>query len=118
MYLLLTESLHHLHVSQGLQWFLLAEDEIASRIVAMVGRRSHGKRSELQSTPKVPGVRYLHPVGENNLQYTNDAKLMRKLKAQGQFICQKYSSNMSCLTFSCIFSCVSVVGYTQIIMLS
>ncbi|XP_037542866.1 bromodomain adjacent to zinc finger domain protein 2B [Nematolebias whitei] len=68
---------------EGLQWFLLAEDEIASRIVAMVGRRSHGKRSELQSSSIVPGVRYLHPVGENNLQNFNDAKLMRKLKAQG-----------------------------------
>lgn len=82
-FFLLTESLHHLHVSQGLQWFLLAEDEIASRIVAMVGRRSHSKRSEQKSTPKGAGVRYLHPVGENNLQDANDAKLMRKLMAQG-----------------------------------
>ncbi|XP_024863459.1 bromodomain adjacent to zinc finger domain protein 2B isoform X3 [Kryptolebias marmoratus] len=67
---------------EGLQWFLLAEDEITSSIIAMDGRRRHSRKSEHQSTPEGPGVRYPHPVGENNLQDVNDAKLMRKLKAQ------------------------------------
>lgn len=52
----------------------------------MDGRRSRSKRSEHQSTPKGPGVRYPHPVEEENLQDVTDAKLLRKLKAQGQFM--------------------------------
>lgn len=52
----------------------------------MDGKRSQSKQSEHQSTPKGPRVKYPHPVREDNLQDVTDAKLMRKLKAQGQFV--------------------------------
>uniref|UniRef100_A0A3Q1GTP3 Bromodomain adjacent to zinc finger domain 2B n=1 Tax=Acanthochromis polyacanthus TaxID=80966 RepID=A0A3Q1GTP3_9TELE len=71
---------------KGLQWFLLAEDEIAPSIIAMDGRRSRRTKSEHQ--PPGDGTRARqwksHPlnVGENNFQDISDAKLQRKLEAQ------------------------------------
>uniref|UniRef100_A0A3Q1FY71 Bromodomain adjacent to zinc finger domain 2B n=1 Tax=Acanthochromis polyacanthus TaxID=80966 RepID=A0A3Q1FY71_9TELE len=73
-------------VMKGLQWFLLAEDEIAPSIIAMDGRRSRRTKSEHQ--PPGDGTRARqwksHPlnVGENNFQDISDAKLQRKLEAQ------------------------------------
>ncbi|XP_069558573.1 bromodomain adjacent to zinc finger domain protein 2B-like isoform X2 [Brachyistius frenatus] len=71
---------------EGLQWVLLAEDEIAPSIIAMDGRR--GRRSKFEHQPTVDGIGARqwksHPlnVGENNFQDISDAKLLRKLEAQ------------------------------------
>ncbi|XP_035460701.2 bromodomain adjacent to zinc finger domain protein 2B isoform X3 [Scophthalmus maximus] len=64
---------------EGLQWVLLAEEEIAPSIIAMDGRRSRRLGSEHQPT----GWK-AHPlnVGENNFPDVNNAKLQRKLEAQ------------------------------------
>ncbi|KAG7227522.1 hypothetical protein INR49_005337, partial [Caranx melampygus] len=71
---------------EGLQWFLLAEEQIAPCIIAMDGRRSRRLKSEHQSTADGTRARQLksHPlsVGENNFQDVNNAKLLRKLEAQ------------------------------------
>lgn len=77
-------------MTQGLQWVLLAVDEIAPSIIALDGRRSRCTKSE----PQVmvighgTGARQWksHPlnIGENNIQDASDAKLLRKLEAQGQ----------------------------------
>uniref|UniRef100_A0A8C4EDA8 Bromodomain adjacent to zinc finger domain 2B n=1 Tax=Dicentrarchus labrax TaxID=13489 RepID=A0A8C4EDA8_DICLA len=71
---------------EGLQWFLLAEDEIAPSIIAMDGRRSRCTKSEHQLIADGAGARQWksHPlnIGENNFQDANDAKLLRKLEAQ------------------------------------
>uniref|UniRef100_A0A4W6CDG9 Bromodomain adjacent to zinc finger domain 2B n=1 Tax=Lates calcarifer TaxID=8187 RepID=A0A4W6CDG9_LATCA len=71
---------------EGLQWFLLAEEEIAPSIIAMDGRRSRGSKSEHQPTGDGTGARQwkAHPLnaGENNLQDVSNAKLLRKLEAQ------------------------------------
>uniref|UniRef100_A0A8D3DSY8 Bromodomain adjacent to zinc finger domain 2B n=1 Tax=Scophthalmus maximus TaxID=52904 RepID=A0A8D3DSY8_SCOMX len=66
-------------VMKGLQWVLLAEEEIAPSIIAMDGRRSRRLGSEHQPT----GWK-AHPlnVGENNFPDVNNAKLQRKLEAQ------------------------------------
>uniref|UniRef100_A0A4W6CG04 Bromodomain adjacent to zinc finger domain 2B n=1 Tax=Lates calcarifer TaxID=8187 RepID=A0A4W6CG04_LATCA len=73
-------------VMKGLQWFLLAEEEIAPSIIAMDGRRSRGSKSEHQPTGDGTGARQwkAHPLnaGENNLQDVSNAKLLRKLEAQ------------------------------------
>uniref|UniRef100_A0A3P8TIU4 Bromodomain adjacent to zinc finger domain 2B n=1 Tax=Amphiprion percula TaxID=161767 RepID=A0A3P8TIU4_AMPPE len=71
---------------KGLQWFSLAEDEIAPSIIAMDGRRSRRTKSEHQPPGDGTGARQwkCHPlnVGENNFQDISDAKLQRKLEAQ------------------------------------
>ncbi|XP_070831693.1 bromodomain adjacent to zinc finger domain protein 2B isoform X2 [Chaetodon trifascialis] len=71
---------------EGLQWFLLAEDEITPRIIAMDGRRSRCTKSEHQPMGDGAGARQWksHPlnIGENNFQDVSDAKLLRKLEAQ------------------------------------
>ncbi|XP_018557852.1 bromodomain adjacent to zinc finger domain protein 2B isoform X3 [Lates calcarifer] len=71
---------------EGLQWFLLAEEEIAPSIIAMDGRRSRRSKSEHQPTGDGTGARQwkAHPLnaGENNLQDVSNAKLLRKLEAQ------------------------------------
>ncbi|XP_053184463.1 bromodomain adjacent to zinc finger domain protein 2B-like [Scomber japonicus] len=71
---------------EGLQWFLLPEEEIGSSIIAMDGRRSRQTKSEHQPTGDGPGVRawkgHLPNVSEPNLQDVSDAKLLRKLEAQ------------------------------------
>ncbi|KAL6100758.1 baz2b [Pungitius sinensis] len=71
---------------EGLQWFLLAEEEIAPRIIAMDGRRSRSAQSERQLIGDGQGASRwrIHPLGidENNLQGVSDAKLLRKLEAQ------------------------------------
>uniref|UniRef100_A0A3Q1BKR6 Bromodomain adjacent to zinc finger domain 2B n=1 Tax=Amphiprion ocellaris TaxID=80972 RepID=A0A3Q1BKR6_AMPOC len=73
-------------VMKGLQWFSLAEDEIAPSIIAMDGRRSRRTKSEHQPPGDGTGARQwkCHPlnVGENNFQDISDAKLQRKLEAQ------------------------------------
>uniref|UniRef100_A0A4W6FTF5 Bromodomain adjacent to zinc finger domain 2B n=1 Tax=Lates calcarifer TaxID=8187 RepID=A0A4W6FTF5_LATCA len=73
-------------VMKGLQWFLLAEEEIAPSIIAMDGRRSRRSKSEHQPTGDGTGARQwkAHPLnaGENNLQDVSNAKLLRKLEAQ------------------------------------
>ncbi|XP_041858352.1 bromodomain adjacent to zinc finger domain protein 2B isoform X2 [Melanotaenia boesemani] len=69
---------------QGLEWCLLAEDEIATCIIAMDGRRSRRPKSAHQLPGDSFGARHPHPVnlGENNFQDVNDSKLLRKLEAQ------------------------------------
>uniref|UniRef100_A0A3B4EYS2 Bromodomain adjacent to zinc finger domain 2B n=1 Tax=Pundamilia nyererei TaxID=303518 RepID=A0A3B4EYS2_9CICH len=71
---------------EGLQWFLLAEDEIAPSIIAMDGRRSRRTKSEHQPTGDSTGAIQWKPYplngGENNFQDVSDAKLLRKLEAQ------------------------------------
>uniref|UniRef100_A0A8C9ZYP5 Bromodomain adjacent to zinc finger domain 2B n=1 Tax=Sander lucioperca TaxID=283035 RepID=A0A8C9ZYP5_SANLU len=71
---------------EGLQWFLLAEEEIAPSIIAMDGRRSHCTQSKRQQIGDGTGARQWnsHPlnIGENNFQDVSDAKLLRKLEAQ------------------------------------
>ncbi|XP_044073969.1 bromodomain adjacent to zinc finger domain protein 2B-like isoform X3 [Siniperca chuatsi] len=71
---------------EGLQWFLLAEEEIAPSIIAMDGRRSRCTKSEHQLIGDGTGARQWksHPlnIGENNFQDVSDAKLLRKLEAQ------------------------------------
>uniref|UniRef100_A0A671YUK9 Bromodomain adjacent to zinc finger domain 2B n=1 Tax=Sparus aurata TaxID=8175 RepID=A0A671YUK9_SPAAU len=73
-------------VMKGLQWFLLAEDEITPSIIAMDGRRSRCTKSENQSIGEASGARQWksHPlnIGENNFPDVSDAKLLRKLEAQ------------------------------------
>ncbi|XP_044221779.1 bromodomain adjacent to zinc finger domain protein 2B isoform X1 [Thunnus albacares] len=71
---------------EGLQWFLLPEEEIAPSIIAMDGRRSRRTKSEHQPTGDGAGARpwkgHLLNIGEPNLQDVSDAKLLRKLEAQ------------------------------------
>ncbi|XP_034742358.1 bromodomain adjacent to zinc finger domain protein 2B isoform X3 [Etheostoma cragini] len=71
---------------EGLQWFLLAEEEIAPSIIAMDGRRSHCTQSKRQQIGNLTGARQWNPhplnIGENNFQDVSDAKLLRKLEAQ------------------------------------
>ncbi|XP_072253218.1 bromodomain adjacent to zinc finger domain protein 2B isoform X3 [Leuresthes tenuis] len=68
---------------EGLQWVLLAEDEICPSIIAMDGRRSRRIKSEHQLTGDGSGVRHPHPASvDNNFQDVSDAKLLRKLEAQ------------------------------------
>lgn len=59
----------------------------------MDGRRSRSTKSEHQVMGDVTAARQwqTHPVnmGENNFQDVSDAKLLRKLEAQGQFISWK-----------------------------
>ncbi|KAK1902813.1 Bromodomain adjacent to zinc finger domain protein 2B [Dissostichus eleginoides] len=71
---------------EGLQWFLLAEEEVAASIIAMDGRRSRCPQSERRSLGDGPVARQWKPyplnVGENNFQDVSDTKLLRKLEAQ------------------------------------
>ncbi|XP_074550608.1 bromodomain adjacent to zinc finger domain protein 2B-like isoform X2 [Halichoeres trimaculatus] len=71
---------------EGLQWFLLTEEEITPRIIAMDGRRSRSTKSEHRPMGDVTAARQwqTHPmnIGENNFQDVSDAKLLRKLEAQ------------------------------------
>ncbi|XP_030614359.1 bromodomain adjacent to zinc finger domain protein 2B isoform X2 [Archocentrus centrarchus] len=71
---------------EGLQWFLLAEDEVAPSIIAMDGRRSRRAKSEHQPAGDSMGAIQWKPYplngGENNFQDISDAKLLRKLEAQ------------------------------------
>lgn len=60
-------------MAQGLQWVLLAQEEIAPAIVAMDGRRSRCAKPEHQGAA----------VGDGHTQDVNNAKLLRKLEAQG-----------------------------------
>uniref|UniRef100_A0A665UVJ3 Bromodomain adjacent to zinc finger domain 2B n=1 Tax=Echeneis naucrates TaxID=173247 RepID=A0A665UVJ3_ECHNA len=73
-------------VMKGVQWFLLAEEEITPCIIAMDGRRSRRLKSEHQLKGDGIGAQKCnaHPlnVGENTLQDVNNAKLLRKLEAQ------------------------------------
>uniref|UniRef100_UPI0037E82B33 bromodomain adjacent to zinc finger domain protein 2B n=1 Tax=Semicossyphus pulcher TaxID=241346 RepID=UPI0037E82B33 len=71
---------------EGLQWFLLTEDEIAPSIIAMDGRRSRCTKSEHQPVGDGTAARqwksHLVNIGENSFQDVSDAKLLRKLEAQ------------------------------------
>lgn len=60
-------------LTQGLQWVLLAEEEIGPAILAMDGRRSRCAKPEHQGAA----------VGDGHSQDVNNAKLLRKLEAQG-----------------------------------
>ncbi|KAM7380595.1 hypothetical protein PAMP_003878 [Pampus punctatissimus] len=71
---------------EGLQWFLLPEEEIAPSIIAMDGRRSRRTKAEHQptghGTRAKPWKGHLPNAGEPHLQDVSDAKLLRKLEAQ------------------------------------
>lgn len=64
-------------MAQGLQWVLLAEGEIAPAIVAMDGRRSRCAKPEHQVAAAAAAV------GDGSTQDVHNAKLLRKLEAQG-----------------------------------
>ncbi|XP_047227379.1 bromodomain adjacent to zinc finger domain protein 2B isoform X4 [Girardinichthys multiradiatus] len=68
---------------KGLQWSLMAEEDIAHCIIAMDGRRSRQTKSKDQPTANDTEAKY-DPVndGEPHLQDVTDAKLLRKLEAQ------------------------------------
>lgn len=67
---------------------MLAEDEIAPSIIAMDGRRSRRTKSERQASGDGSRAMQWKPYplngAENNFQEISDAKLLRKLEAQGQ----------------------------------
>ncbi|XP_056145592.1 bromodomain adjacent to zinc finger domain protein 2B-like isoform X2 [Lampris incognitus] len=70
---------------EGLQWFLLTEEEIIPSIIAMDGRRSRHTKPDYQQAGDGTGAKSRrHPpnVGETNVQDASDAKLLRKLEAQ------------------------------------
>uniref|UniRef100_A0A7N8Y315 Bromodomain adjacent to zinc finger domain 2B n=1 Tax=Mastacembelus armatus TaxID=205130 RepID=A0A7N8Y315_9TELE len=71
---------------EGLQWFLLSEEEIAPSVIAMDGRHSRRTKSEHEMTGGSTGARQwkADPVNlaESNFQDVSDAKLLRKLEAQ------------------------------------
>lgn len=75
--------------TQGLQWCLLAEEEIAPSIIAMDGRHNRRPKSEHEITGDATGANQWkdHPlnISENNFEDVRDAKLLRRLEAQGQF---------------------------------
>ncbi|KAM4560828.1 bromodomain adjacent to zinc finger domain protein 2B [Fundulus diaphanus] len=69
---------------KGVQWFLMAEEDIAPCIIAMDGRRSRQAKSRHQPTANGTEATY-HPLvnyGQANLQDATDAKLTRKLQAR------------------------------------
>lgn len=75
---------------KGLQWSLLNEDEVIPRILAMEGRRGHPPKPEHQRRgDEGPRSRRskgrLPNVGEADFPGATDAKLLRKLEAQGGF---------------------------------
>lgn len=76
---------------------MLAEEDIAPSIIAMDGRRSRCTKSEHQLIGEGTGARQWksHPVNivENNFQDVSDAKLLRKLEAQGEFAFSKTVSS-------------------------
>ncbi|XP_026231800.1 bromodomain adjacent to zinc finger domain protein 2B isoform X3 [Anabas testudineus] len=71
---------------EGLQWCLLAEEEIAPSIIAMDGRHNRRPKSEHEITGDATGANQWkdHPlnISENNFQDVRDAKLLRRLEAQ------------------------------------
>ncbi|XP_029314808.1 bromodomain adjacent to zinc finger domain protein 2B isoform X2 [Cottoperca gobio] len=71
---------------EGLQWFLLAEEEIAPSIIAMDGRRSRCSQSERQPIGDGTAARQWKSlplnIGENHFPDVSDSKLLRKLEAQ------------------------------------
>lgn len=81
--------------AQGLQWVLLKEEEIIPRILAMEGRRGRPPSSEhlQQQQQQSPGEgsqgrrRKGRPpnVGASDFPSPSEAKLLRKLEAQGGF---------------------------------
>ncbi|XP_066542422.1 bromodomain adjacent to zinc finger domain protein 2B isoform X2 [Hoplias malabaricus] len=76
---------------EGLQWCLLNEDEVFSRVLAMEGRRGRPKSLELQCSAEASGGDTVqschrktkpHNLGEAEASSAADAKLLRKLEAQ------------------------------------
>lgn len=97
---------------------MLAEEEIGPCIIAMDGRRSRCTKSERQLIGDGTVTRQLksHPpnIRENNFQDVSDAKLLRKLEAQGQFAskkavsgtCSKQNQPLSGSYFHVVFWCI------------
>ncbi|XP_068184965.1 bromodomain adjacent to zinc finger domain protein 2B-like isoform X2 [Antennarius striatus] len=71
---------------EGLQWCLLAENEITPNIIAMDGRRSRCTKFGHQLIDNGAGNNQWEPhppnISENITQDVSDAKLLRKLEAQ------------------------------------
>uniref|UniRef100_A0A096M282 Bromodomain adjacent to zinc finger domain 2B n=1 Tax=Poecilia formosa TaxID=48698 RepID=A0A096M282_POEFO len=69
---------------EGLQWFLMNEEDISSCIIAMNGRRSQRTKSKHQTANNVSAAQHHHPAYycEPPLQDISDSKLLRKLEAQ------------------------------------
>lgn len=83
-------SFHLLHIAQGLQWVLLAQEEIAPTIIAMDGRHHRRPKSD-ETAAEAFGVREMKDhlklnIDKSNFQNVRDVKLLRKLEAQGQFL--------------------------------
>ncbi|XP_061579577.1 bromodomain adjacent to zinc finger domain protein 2B isoform X2 [Cololabis saira] len=68
---------------EGLQWFMLTQDEIAPTIISMDGRRSRHPKSDHQPTGDAAGDRHPHPENTGD-PGVSDAKLLRKLEAQAR----------------------------------
>lgn len=70
-----------------MQWVLLADGEIAPVIAAMNGRRRHGAKSKHQLQGDGSGAKnpHLENVVDSKVQSGGDAKLFRRIEAQGQF---------------------------------
>ncbi|XP_008402228.1 bromodomain adjacent to zinc finger domain protein 2B isoform X2 [Poecilia reticulata] len=69
---------------EGLQWFLMNEEDISSCIIAINGRRSQQTKSKHQTANHVSAAQHHHPAyySEPPLQDISDSKLLRKLEAQ------------------------------------
>ncbi|XP_034042145.1 bromodomain adjacent to zinc finger domain protein 2B [Thalassophryne amazonica] len=71
---------------EGLQWFLLSEEEIAPSIVALDGRRIRRTKTEQKLTVDEADDGQLKghsaAVGESNLQVVSNAKLQQKLETK------------------------------------
>lgn len=83
--------------TQGLQWVPLTEEEIVPRILAMEGRRGRPPNPDQQQSPgegsqggrrrkgRPPNVGMGLGLGGPDFPSPSDAKLLRKLEAQGGF---------------------------------
>lgn len=75
-------------IFQGLQWCLLKEEEVVPRILAMEGQRGRVKSLEFQSSddPAHSHSRKRRSVNAHDAELVNavDAKLLRRLEAQGK----------------------------------
>ncbi|XP_043988054.1 bromodomain adjacent to zinc finger domain protein 2B isoform X2 [Gambusia affinis] len=69
---------------EGLQWFLMNEEDISSCIIAMNGQHSRQTKSKYQTANNVSAAQHRHPAyySEPSLQDISDSKLLRKLEAQ------------------------------------
>lgn len=92
------------HAPQGLQWCPLSEDEVIPRIRAMEGRRGRPPNSERQHTAgdsEGSGARRRKGrppnVGHTEFPNPSEAKLLRKLEAQGNANPSTFTEQKRCV---------------------